>query len=252
MDNITLGQLLKEFRTSRKLLQSDIAHIINKSTSALSRYEKGEAEIPATVLIDFCRYFHISIDKFLGIPFSKSGFDIDEELLNLITNSSDDSLSKIKHYLEITSIVESNNTTMLSDANRKYYIEKSTNKIIPIRGYVAAGTPIEAISNDLGTTESFSCDVDYALIVNGNSMYPLINDGDYVYVKSTKELENGDIGVFYYNGSVTCKKYFKNDSILKLISINPAYEDFTFSLKDQKNEFLDFTIEGKVIIPESH
>ncbi len=121
-----------------------------------------------------------------------------------------------------------------------------------MRGYVAAGIPIEAIDNDLDTIEiPTNIDADYALIVNGNSMYPLIKDGDYVFVKSCKELNNGDIGVFYYNGSVTCKKYFKNDSILKLISINPAFEDFTFSLKDQKNKFINFNIEGKVILSES-
>lgn len=91
-------------------------------------------------------------------------------------------------------------------------------------------------------------DADYALIVSGNSMHPVIEDGEYVYVKAVEELNNYDIGVFYYNGNVTCKKFFKNDVMIKLISINPAYEDFIFNLDDAKNENINFKIEGKVIL----
>lgn len=258
MDNLKIGKLLKNYRTENKILQSDIAKITNKSTSAISRYEKGEAEIPATFLIDFCNHFNVSINNFLEIPLPNSGL-IDDELVDLLSKASNYEIEKIKNYLEVTttpyiekiSYTTNNNIcqkpTIISES-----ISYSLNKSIPVRGYVAAGIPIEAIDNDLKTIDIPSnIDADYALIISGNSMYPLIKDGDYVFVKSCKELNNGDIGVFYHNGSVTCKKYFKNDSILKLISINPAFEDFTFSLKDQKNEFIDFTIEGKVILSES-
>lgn len=258
MDNLKIGKLLKNYRTKNKILQSDIAKITNKSTSAVSRYEKGEAEIPATFLIDFCNHFNVSINNFLEIPLPDLGL-VDDELVDLLSKASNYEIEKIKNYLVVTttpyiekiSYSTTNNIcqkpTIISES-----ISYSLNKSIPVRGYVAAGIPIEAIDNDLKTIDIPSnIDADYALIISGNSMYPLIKDGDYVFVKSCKELNNGDIGVFYYNGSVTCKKYFKNDSILKLISINPAFEDFTFSLKDQKNEFIDFTIEGKVILSES-
>lgn len=258
MDNLKIGKLLKNYRTQNKILQSDIAKITNKSTSAVSRYEKGEAEIPATFLIDFCNHFNVSINNFLEIPLPDLGL-VDDELVDLLSKASNYEIEKIKNYLVVTttpyiekiSYSTTNNIcqkpTIISES-----ISYSLNKSIPVRGYVAAGIPIEAIDNDLKTIDIPSnIDADYALIISGNSMYPLIKDGDYVFVKSCKELNNGDIGVFYYNGSVTCKKYFKNDSILKLISINPAFEDFTFSLKDQKNEFIDFTIEGKVILSES-
>lgn len=160
---------------------------------------------------------------------------LSNKLYYLLKNASNTDLNKIEHFLEISTI-KSNDTNLYSinkeDLPNSILKEPKPiygNHSIPVRGYVAAGIPIEAIDNDLETIDIPSnIDADYALIVNGNSMYPLINDGDYVYIKSCTDLENGDIGVFYYNKSVTCKKYFKNDSILKLISINPAYEDFTF------------------------
>ena len=182
----------------------------------------------------------------------------DEQILSLLKESSSVDKERILNYLTIATtnknLLISDNSLIKESSLNSYDFASQVNCLtrhIPLRGYVAAGTPIEAVENDLGTISSYSPEADFALIVNGNSMYPLINDGDYVFVKACKQLNNGDIGVFYYNGSVTCKKYFKNDSILKLISINPTYEDFTFSLEDQKNEFLNFTIEGKVILSES-
>ena len=42
MDNKELGLLLKEFRSIKKLLQSDIAQITNKRKSAFSLYGNGD------------------------------------------------------------------------------------------------------------------------------------------------------------------------------------------------------------------
>lgn len=237
---------------------ANIEKTLGLGNSSIRRWNTNSPSCNKALLV--ANYLSVSLDwlvndeldlsdiKKANMPF----FSLSTNLTKLLQNASKDDLDKIEKYLEIVTTINSNtlnHSSILKESFSSYTIGRK--QIIPVRGYVAAGTPIEAISNDLGNTESFSSDVDYALIVSGNSMYPLINDGDYVYVKSTKELENGDIGVFYYNGSVTCKKFFKNDSILKLISINPNFEDFTFSLSDQKNEFLNFSIEGKVILSDS-
>ena len=158
---------------------------------------------------------------------------------------------RVLNYLElVNSLPLSTHITTIDTSSTKNASNKPVIlKSIPIRGYVAAGIPIEAIENNLGTIEVPSeLDVDYALIVSGNSMDPLIKDGEHVYVKFTNELNTNDIGVFYYNGNVTCKKFFKNDVMVKLISINPTDEDFVFYLSDSKNETINFTIEGQVML----
>lgn len=258
MDNKELGLKLKQLRTSHKLLQSDIATIVGKSSSAVSRYEKGEAEIPATVIIDLCNNFNISIDNFLGISNPISGFD--NSLLSLLNNATNHDVDRIKTYLEVANCICNENSSFYTfnptvDVNLVYEDSIQYGKpilTIPVRGYVAAGKPIEAIDNVIKHIDLMeNLDVDYALIVNGNSMDPLIKDGEYVFVKSTKELNNNDIGVFYYNGNVTCKKFFKNDVMVKLISLNPTYEDFVFYLNDSKNEYINFKIEGKVLLSDS-
>lgn len=245
-----LSKILKDLRSKYNLNQEDLAKIVNKSQSSIGRYENGTSEIPAQVLIDMCNYFNISLDSLLGIT-SNPFMGKYDTIIKKYSLLSDENKLKIDSFLEIATINTSTyitpfgyETTSLIAEPTSYYGYKS----IPVRGYVAAGVPIEAINNPLGEIQiASSIDADYALIVSGNSMNPVILDGSYVLVKNISELNNGDIGVFYYDNNVTCKKWFKNDKIIKLISINPAYTDYVFDISDTKNENLDFKIEGKVV-----
>lgn len=260
--------LLEKIRLLANQNDTDIAKLertLGMGNGVIRRWDK--ASPTCDKLLKVADYFSVTIDYLLkddiskedatSIIYEESNDCISNKIISLLKVSSDLDKERVLNYLYFVN--KSNhsmdcNKDMIKDSQLNYDVPSKNNNAvfnIPLRGYVAAGTPIEAVENDLGTISSYSPEADFALIVNGNSMYPLINDGDYVFVKACKQLNNGDIGVFYYNRSVTCKKYFKNDSILKLISINPTYEDFTFSLEDQKNEFLNFTIEGKVILSES-
>jgi repressor LexA len=73
-------------------------------------------------------------------------------------------------------------------------------KKIPLLGKIAAGTPIEAISNydnfiEIPTNYSLSND-SYALTVEGDSMIDEgILDGDVVIIDNKVEVKNGDIVV---------------------------------------------------------
>ncbi len=203
-------------------------------------------------IMKVAEYFSVSVDSLL---YDKPSEDdaIHKKLLNLYDNSNESDKLRVINYLELVNSLPPINKPMARKANIVYSnsdnSDKNRLKAIPIRGYVAAGVPIEAIENNLGTVPAPNdLDADYALIVNGNSMDPIIKDNEPVYVKAVDKLDNDDIGVFYYNGSVTCKKFFKDDLTIKLISLNPDYEDFIFYLDDSKNEYINFTIEGKVLL----
>lgn len=121
----------------------------------------------------------------------------------------------------------------------------TSKELLAILGYVAAGKPIEGISVPMGyVTPPESINADYVLIAKGNSMDPVIKDGDHIFVKNCTSLHNGDIGVFYIDGDVTCKVYQPQENHLVLRSLNPDYEPFKFALTEQH----DFKIQGKVIL----
>ena len=64
---------------------------------------------------------------------------------------------------------------------------------------------------------------DYAVKISGDSMEPKYHDGDVILVKSQHTLNNGQLGIFFYDGETRFKKYSKNNKKISLISLNKDY-----------------------------
>lgn len=79
-------------------------------------------------------------------------------------------------------------------------------------------------------TENQVCD--FALKVSGNSMEPDIPDGSIVLIKAVENLSDGDVGAFYYNGDVYCKKLVYKDKKTYLVSLNSDFKDISISDED--------------------
>ena len=58
---------LLALRTDRKLSQTAIAHCLNCSQRMYSRYERGEVDIPLSLLVELARYHDTSIDYLLKL-----------------------------------------------------------------------------------------------------------------------------------------------------------------------------------------
>lgn len=129
-------------------------------------------------------------------------------------------------------------------------IEIKGTKEIPVLGRVAAGIPINAIteiidteeiSEDLAKTGDF-----FALKIKGDSMEPRIVDGDVVIVKQQEDAENGDTVIALVNGDdAVCKRLRKYRDGLELISNNPAYAPMFFDKETIKTK--PVRIIGKVV-----
>lgn len=109
--------------------------------------------------------------------------------------------------------------------------EKKSSTKIPVLGTIPAGIPIEAveeivdyeeISDEMATRGEF-----FALKVKGDSMSPLINDGDVVIIKKQDDAESGKICVVMINGfDATLKEIKKEENGLWVLPKNP-YSDFS-------------------------
>ena len=114
--------------------------------------------------------------------------------------------------------------------------DNSRNKIsgIPVLGKIAAGTPIEAIQNEvsrIALPEELSKNGDhFGLKVSGDSMIEAgINDGDTVIVKKTNTANNGQIVVALIdNHEAMLKKIRKKGKVIALESANKKYETKIF------------------------
>jgi repressor LexA len=151
----------------------------------------------------------------------------------------------------------------LSNLERKGYIKRSYNESraieilpseanprsieLPLLGAVAAGVPIEAMTNGetLCVPEEFirRGGSHYALKVRGNSMIDAhISDGDFVVVNERQRADNGEMVIALLNGSsATVKKFYRERD--GRIRLQPANDTMT-PIYVHEN---DITIQGVVV-----
>jgi len=108
---------------------------------------------------------------------------------------------------------------------------------VPILGQVAAGKPILAEENILGTLAIDRSVVRggpfFFLKVKGDSMIDAgILDADYVLVKVQARAENGEIAVALVEDEATVKRVFHRGEKIVLQPENPAHSAMTFTKKD--------------------
>ena len=113
--------------------------------------------------------------------------------------------------------------------SEKVEFEDSGRGSLPLLGYIAAGSPIEAIQGDqkLDVTSMFAGQGNtFVLKVRGDSMIDeQIRDGDFVVVQPQAEPKNGQTVVaLLEDGEVTLKKLHREAKRIRLQPANKAYE----------------------------
>ena len=121
---------------------------------------------------------------------------------------------------------------------------------VPVYGRVPAGIPIEAVEDILGfediTPELAASGSFIALRIKGDSMTPVVCDGDTIIIRIQADADSGDIVVAMIGGDEdTCKRIKKEPDGVWLVPNNPAYEPMYFPNGDI--EALPLTILGKVV-----
>ena len=127
---------------------------------------------------------------------------------------------------------EQNNIVNFND-----YIQEETEWYeVKFYGSVSAGTGLY-LDDEQVETISFGADMvpastDFCLKVNGDSMEPMFNNGDYVFIKRETEFRNGTIGAVIVNNEAYLKKLYITDNSIKLVSLNKKYQDITVTDTD--------------------
>ena len=128
--------------------------------------------------------------------------------------------------------------------------EGSKGTTIPDLGDVAAGIPIEAITDivdyeeidaDLARTGEF-----FGLRIRGSSMEPRMKEGDIVIVRQQDTADTGDTVVVLVNGdSATVKKIKYGADGITLLPTNPAFDPLFYSAAEV--EHLPVRVIGRVV-----
>ena len=62
---------IKALREDNDITQKTIAQYLNIAQNTYSQYENGKREIPISMLIKLCQYYHVSSDYILGLSNDK-------------------------------------------------------------------------------------------------------------------------------------------------------------------------------------
>lgn len=209
-----LDKLLKKFDMSNEELGEKVG--VNRTT--VSRWRSGERSPKIEKLPEIASVFNVDPRTFIGeLP--------EQNTIETIYNQLEPSRqAKVYNFAEY----------QLREQNK---LPKIT---IEIRGYVSAGTGewLEDEIVDEVSYEGVIPEHDFAVKVNGDSMLPLFEDGQVIFIKSTSDVRDGQIIVCRVNNEAFVKKLSGN----KLVSLNKKYEDILICDTD------DFKIYGVVVL----
>ncbi len=238
------GSRFKSQRISLGLTQPQLINAFkgkypnfNASVASISQYENSKRIPEVPDLVSWADFFGVTTDYLLGLSdttvshFIRSIKDLEKVLKKLSPNDREIA----KPYIEtLYKNLYSSSITTINNAMSN----------IKILGQTAAGKPIEygdSYAQDISDLSDIPNGADYALTVNGDSMEPLIKNGQTIYIKEIPDVENGEIAVVEIDGAVTCKKVYKWAGHIELQSLNTAYEPIIITAGN-------FRILGKVLL----
>ena len=234
---------LKYLREKFNMEQIDLATKLGrKSSSSISEWEKGKYTPKIKTLAEIANIFKVDLDDLMNIDISNVETSTLDKIVNISKQLPPSRQSKVYNFAE----------HQLEEQNKVIHIHKDNGDYITetLRGYLSAGTgelQLEEVLEEVEVPVEIIPEQHYDMLlqINGDSMLPMFQDGERIFVRKiedTGELRSGQIGVFIIDGESYLKKAYKEDNQLRLVSLNDKYDDLIF------NEVNDIEVIGTVVM----
>lgn len=241
-----IGKRLQEVRIEKGLTQDELAEQLKYGAKAISRYESDENLSKVYDFLKICECLGEVNYIITGKKFN-NGKEItpeEKKILSAYRNLTD-SDRRVVDFIFGTRQEEpvqySDNTNKLINLGEIIFIDTYPQPVSAGKGNIYID---DSPAPQLYPATPISSKADYCARISGDSMYPDYLNGDFVYVDTkTKDLSNDDIGIFFYDGEAYCKKYYEDNNIKKLISLNPDQERYSPIVIENDT----FEVQGKVI-----
>lgn len=219
--------ILKEKRLEKNMTLEQVGNLIGVGKSTVRKWENGMIE-------NMGRDKIILLSRALNIS-----------PLDILEMNVDDGKEDIKDiYLRLNE----ENQAIVYDFAKTKLDEQNTisDNVVPfpttlnLDAVVAAGTG-EWQGEEIREEIEYDGQIpphDYVVRVNGDSMLPLFEDNQILFIRKTHEVRDGQIIVCMLNNETYVKKITNN----RLVSLNKKYKDILI------NEYDDFKVVGVVVL----
>ncbi len=217
------GAIIRQRRTALGMNQAELAALVGVSRNTVAGWETNHSRPDLGTLPALCSALKISLNRFFGQERKRTAEA--EKVLEVFFSLEAGDRESILWQMEA-----------LRD-RRAEQREKESEKLLPLPRTVTL------FRNELGAAAGFGAALgeaqgeritlladrdteraDEIITVCGRSMEPTFFDGDQVLVQHTKELREGEIGIFLVDNEGYIKEYRKDG----LHSHNPEYRTMTF------------------------
>ena len=228
--NDEIISLIQEEAKKKGMSMSELARRVGIAKSTMSRYFNKTREFPLNKADDFARIFNITPEFLLGIQKENKE---KPEILTIYNQLEEPRQEKVLDFAnaQLDEQESSKVASIFEKVSNEDYI------IDYVEGLVAAGHGTFQEDNLHMEVRLRAEDVpekyDTIAKVAGDSMEPLIEDNDLLFIKVTSQVDINDIGIFQINGKNFVKKLKRDyDGSWYLQSLNSGYEEIHLSEDD--------------------
>ena len=210
-------EILKARRKELKMTQKDIANQLGISYQAYSAWERGIKE-PSREKVS-------KLEKLLRVP---KGYFTEIEIVCLYNTLSNKSKNQVVEYAR--DLVQKEKTQQVISVSENLYEYHVYEKM-------SAGIGASVYDDRNYDTVYFDEELahDFASWVSGDSMEPKYQDGSVALIRETGFDYDGAVYAVVCNNQTYIKRVYREEDGLRLVSINPKYEDiFIFYDEDPR------------------
>lgn len=223
--------LIQKNIDEKDISMSELARRVGIAKSTMSRYFNKTREFPLNRADDFARVLGITPEYLLGIQ--KENKEVPSEIVMIYEKLEQPRQEKVLEFAKGQLDEQENSKTVSifeKVSNEDYIIDY-------VEGLVAAGHGTFQEDNLHMEVKLRATDVpdkyDTIAKVAGDSMEPLIEDNDLLFIKITSQVDVNDIGIFQINGKNFVKKLKRDyDGSWYLQSLNSGYEEIYLTEDD--------------------
>lgn len=206
---------LKARRKELKMTQKDIADRLGISYQAYSAWERGVKQ-PSREKVK-------QLEQILDIPI---GYFTEIEIVRLYNTLSDQGKDQALSYVRnLVQKEQSKNVVSIVDKLYEYHVYEK----------ISAGIGSSVYNDQNYDTVYFDEELshDFASWVSGDSMEPKYQNGSVALIRETGFDYDGAVYAVVCNSQTYIKRVYREEQGLRLVSINPKYQDIFLSYDEE-------------------